>query len=59
MKSKVSLAILLVEIIAIIVMHTAKSSRPDAEKPVATHAQSSSHFAVSDIKQPILFSTLQ
>ena len=59
MKSKVSIAVLLVEIIAIVVIHTARSYKSDTEKPAATQAQSSTHFAVSETKQPILLTTLQ
>jgi hypothetical protein len=59
MKNKASLAVLLVEIIAIVVFHTTRSSTPDVEKPAATQAQSTNHLVISEIKQPILLTTLR
>ncbi|HYF29901.1 MAG TPA: hypothetical protein VD993_02170 [Chitinophagaceae bacterium] len=59
MKSKASLVVLLAEIIAIVILHSARSSGPENEQQSISQAQSLSQYEVSAEKQPVLYNTIK
>ena len=49
MKSRTGLFVLLAEIVAIVILHSAKLSRQDSDKP-GTQSQTEANYQVSDQK---------
>jgi hypothetical protein len=48
MKNKLSMFVLLAEIIVIVVLHTARNPRTDADRPAANQPSQSNHFTIAE-----------
>ncbi|HEY0680410.1 MAG TPA: hypothetical protein VGD17_19140 [Chitinophagaceae bacterium] len=59
MKNKAGYIILMIEIIAIIVLHSAKATTPEADKSNAVTQSPTKEFTTTTQKQQVSYSSLQ